>query len=91
MHKHEWLVDVCLDLEKYAHNEGMKDLEALLSKAVEAATLLVEGGASDTVQQTSLAAQELRVLISRIDRLTRELEQNPQGLVMGKPLPYEER
>ena len=60
-------------------------------KAIEAATVLVEGGASDTVQQTSLAAQELRVLISRLDRLTRELEQNPQGLVMGKPLPYEER
>ena len=60
-------------------------------KAIEAATILVEGGASDTVQQTSLAAQELRVLISRIDRLTRQLEQNPQGLVLGKPLPYEER
>ena len=59
-------------------------------KAIEAATLLVEGGASDTVQQTSLAAQELRVLISRIDRLTRQLEQNPQGLVLGTPLPYEE-
>ena len=59
-------------------------------KAIEAATLLVEGGASDTVQQTSLAAQELRVLISRIDRLTRQIEQNPQGLVLGNPLPYEE-
>ena len=60
-------------------------------KAVEAATLLVEGGASDTVQQTSLAAQELRLLISRLDRLTRDIEQNPQGLVIGDPLPYEER
>lgn len=59
-------------------------------KAVQAATLLVEGGASDTVQQTSLAAQELRTLIGRLDRLTREIEQNPQGLVVGKPLPYED-
>ena len=59
-------------------------------KAIQAATVLVEGGASDTVQQTSLAAQELRVLIARLDRLTRELEQNPQGLVVGKPLPYED-
>ncbi|MHA7899156.1 MAG: MlaD family protein [Henriciella sp.] len=59
-------------------------------KAIQAATLLVEGGASDTVQQTGLAAQELRVLIARLDRLTRELEQNPQGLVVGKPLPYED-
>ena len=60
-------------------------------RAIEAATLLVEGGASDTVLQTSLAAQELRVLIARLDRLTRDLEQNPQGLVVGKPLPYEDR
>lgn len=59
-------------------------------RAIEAATVLVEGGASDTVQQTGLAAQELRVLIARLDRLTRELEQNPQGLVVGKPLPYED-
>ena len=58
--------------------------------ALQAATRLVDGGASDTVRQTSLAAQEMRVLISRLDRLTREIEQNPQGFVVGKPLPYEE-
>lgn len=94
-----------VDLELSSLNTELKALVGELSsatgdasdmltesrKAVEAATLLVEGGASDTVQQTSLAAQELRVLISRIDRLTRELEQNPQGLVVGDPLPYEER
>ncbi|MEP2463703.1 MAG: MlaD family protein [Henriciella sp.] len=61
------------------------------TNAIQAATALVEGGASDTVQQTSLAAQELRILISRLDRLTREIEQNPQGLVVGKSLPYEDR
>ncbi len=60
-------------------------------KAIEAATSLVEGGATDTLNQTGMAAQELRILIGRLDRLTRELEQNPQGLVVGKPLPYEER
>ena len=94
-----------VDLELSSLNTELKALVGELSsatgdasdmliesrKAVEAATLLVEGGASDTVQQTSLAAQELRVLISRIDRLTRELEQNPQGLVVGDPLPYEDR
>jgi phospholipid/cholesterol/gamma-HCH transport system substrate-binding protein len=75
-------------------NGATGDASAMLTesrKAVEAATLLVEGGASDTVQQTSLAAQELRLLISRLDRLTRDIEQNPQGLVIGDPLPYEER
>lgn len=60
-------------------------------KTIQAATALVEGGASDTMQQSSMAAQELRVLIARIDRLTRDLEQNPQGLVVGNPLPYEDR
>ena len=77
-----------------ALNETTGDASEILMqtrKALEAATVLVEGGASDTVQQTSLAAQELRVLISRLDRLTREFEQNPQGLVVGDPLPYEER
>lgn len=59
-------------------------------RAVQAATVLVEGSGADTVAQTNLAAQELRILISRLDRLTRELEQNPQGLVVGKPMPYEE-
>ncbi|MHA7858911.1 MAG: MlaD family protein [Henriciella sp.] len=77
-----------------ALNETTGDASEMLTqsrKALEAATVLVEGGASDTVQQTSLAAQELRVLISRLDHLTREFEQNPQGLVVGDPLPYEER
>lgn len=93
-----------LDSELVSLNVELKKLVAQLNtatgdasktmaesrKAIEAATLLVEGGASDTVQQSSLAAQELRILIARIDRLTRELEQNPQGLVVGKPLPYED-
>lgn len=77
-----------------ALNETTGDASEMLTqsrKALEAATVLVEGGASGTLQQTSLAAQELRVLISRLDRLTREFEQNPQGLVVGDPLPYEER
>ena len=36
-----------------------------------------------------LIAQDLRVLIRRLDRVTRELEQNPQGLLRSEPLPYE--
>ncbi len=77
-----------------ALNGATGDASATLEqsqRAIEAATLLVEGGATDTMQQSSLAAQELRVLIARLDRLTRDLEQNPQGLVVGKPLPYEDR
>ena len=67
MHKHEWLVDVCLDLEKYAHNEGMKDLEALLRKAVDAAIQEVAMGvpktnpiSSNRVVPVALAAQPVK-------------------------------
>ena len=35
--------------------------------------------------------QDLRVLINRIDRTVREIERNPQGFVVGEPLPYEEK
>lgn len=48
MHKHEWLVDVCMDLEKYARTHGMKDLEPLLSKAVAAAKYEVAMGLPET-------------------------------------------
>jgi len=97
-------VAVSVDAELVSLNAELKDLVTALNgatgdasemlvesrKAIQAATVLVEGGASDTVQQTNLAAQDLRLLISRLDRLTRELEQNPQGLVVGTPLPYED-
>ncbi|MEL7039946.1 MAG: MlaD family protein [Pseudomonadota bacterium] len=75
-------------------NAATGDASAMLDDsraAIQAATRLVEGGASDTVQQTNSAAQELRILIARLDRLTREIEQNPQGFVVGNPLPYEDR
>ena len=74
-------------------NNATGDASATLAesrKAIQAATALVEGGANDTLAQTGMAAQELRILISRLDRIARELEQNPQGFVVGKPLPYEE-
>jgi phospholipid/cholesterol/gamma-HCH transport system substrate-binding protein len=75
-------------------NTATGDASATLAesrKAIQAATALVEGGANDTLQQTGMAAQELRILISRLDRIARELEQNPQGFVVGNPLPYEEK
>lgn len=59
-------------------------------KAIQVATELIEGPTNETMGQTALAAQEMRTLIARLDRVVRELEQNPQGLVIGRPLPYEE-
>ncbi len=60
-------------------------------KAIAAATSMVEGPAAATVAQTGMAAQDLRILITRLDRVVRDLEQNPQSLVVGDPRPYEDR
>ncbi|WP_300381535.1 MlaD family protein [Henriciella sp.] len=58
-------------------------------KAISAAADVIEGPATDAVTDFSLIAQDLRVLIRRMDRLVRELEQNPQGLLRSDPVPYE--
>lgn len=60
-------------------------------EAIAAARALVEGPTSQTMTQTGLAAQELRTLIARLDRVVRDLEQNPERLVVGNPHPYEGR
>ena len=60
-------------------------------RAITAATALLEGQAGDTFTQTSQAAADLRILTARLDRIVRDIQQNPQSLVVGKPLPYEEK
>ena len=52
---------------------------------------LLEGPATGVVEDSRLAAQDLRILISRMDRLTRDLEQNPQSMLVGEPVPYEDK
>jgi len=52
---------------------------------------LLEGPTTGVVEDSRLAAQDLRILISRIDRLTRELERNPQSMLVGEPVPYEDK
>ena len=67
--------------------------EGILSQgneAVTVATAILEGPATGAVEDTRLAAQDLRVLLSRIDRLTRDIEQNPQSVLVGEPIPYED-
>ncbi len=58
---------------------------------IDAVTALIEGPAMETLGNTSAVSQDLRVLINRLDRMTREIERNPQGFVVGAPLPYEEK
>ena len=58
--------------------------------AVLAATDAIEGPATGALVDARLASRDLRLLINRLDRVARELEQNPQGFVVGDPAPYEE-
>lgn len=58
---------------------------------VAAATGILEGPATGAAEDTRLAAQELRILISRMDRLMRDIEQNPQSMLVGEPIPYEDK
>ncbi|MEQ8559772.1 MAG: MlaD family protein [Henriciella sp.] len=58
-------------------------------KAITSAADVIEGPATDALSDFRLIAQDLRVLIRRLDRVTRELEQNPQGLLRSDPVPYE--
>lgn len=58
---------------------------------VSAATEILEGPGLGAVEDARLAAQDLRLLINRMDRLTRDIERNPQSVVVGEPLPYEDK
>lgn len=51
---------------------------------------LVEQEAATVLDETRIAAEDIQRLIERLDRIARELEQNPAGFVVGNPLPYEE-
>ena len=60
------------------------------SEAVAAATAIIEGPATETFQNAGLASKELRIMLNRFDRFLRELESNPQSLLGGEAVPYEE-
>ncbi|KCZ54055.1 hypothetical protein HY29_03010 [Hyphomonas beringensis] len=60
-------------------------------RAVTAAANAIEGPAVQALDDARIATRDLRVLISRLDKVAREIEQNPQGFVVGDPAPYEEK
>lgn len=60
------------------------------AEAVDAATAIIEGPATETFQNAGLASKELRIMLNRFDRFLRELETNPQSLLVGEAVPYEE-
>ena len=57
--------------------------------ALTGANDLVLGPGTTTVEELGLASQDLRRLITRLDGLVREIEQNPEVFVVGDPAPYE--
>lgn len=61
------------------------------AETIDAVTALVEGPATETFGNADAVSQDLRVLINRLDRMAREIERNPQGFVVGAPVPYEEK
>lgn len=59
-------------------------------RAMTAAADAIEGPAGDALTDARLASQDLRMLINRLDRLARNVEQDPQALLVGDPIPYED-
>ncbi|MEM0986188.1 MAG: MlaD family protein [Pseudomonadota bacterium] len=60
-------------------------------RALTSAADTMEGPGQDTVIETGLAAQDLRRLIARLDDIARDIETDPQSVVLGDPQPYEDR
>lgn len=69
--------------------QSARDTISTSNRAVSAAADAIEGPATEAIQDARLASQDLRVLINRLDRIARDVEQNPQGFVVGDPIPYE--
>jgi phospholipid/cholesterol/gamma-HCH transport system substrate-binding protein len=59
------------------------------NRAVTAAADAIECPATSAIEDARLASQDLRILINRLDRVARQIEQNPQSFVAGDPIPYE--
>lgn len=60
------------------------------TRAVSAAADAIEGPATDALRDARMASQDLRVLINRLDRIARDVEQDPQSLIVGNSIPYED-
>lgn len=57
------------------------------SKQIEALTRSVEVPTTGLLNDLRRTSQDVQAMVSRFDRLAREIEQNPQGFVVGQPLP----
>jgi phospholipid/cholesterol/gamma-HCH transport system substrate-binding protein len=77
------------DLRTVAETSNQTVLES--RRTIEAVTAAIEGPATGALEDARTTSQDLRILINRLDRLTREIEQDPQGFVVGDATPYEDK
>ncbi|MEM8617280.1 MAG: MlaD family protein, partial [Pseudomonadota bacterium] len=89
------LVSLTFDLKALvAELQGVSNVAetSLLAgqNALQAAEAMIDGPAVSALSDTRLAITRIEQAAARLDRLLRELEDNPQGFVVGRPLPYEE-
>ena len=58
-------------------------------RAVEAAANAIDGPATGALEEARIVTQDLQILINRLDRIAKRVEESPEQLVVGDPLPYE--
>ena len=58
-------------------------------RAVKAAADAIDGPAVGALEDARLVTQDLQILINRLDRIAKRVEESPEQLVVGDPLPYE--
>ena len=58
-------------------------------RAVQVAADAIDGPAVGALEDARIATQDLQILINRLDRIARRVEESPEQLVVGDPLPYE--
>ena len=61
--------------------------EAALRETREA----IQNPTVEAIEEIQLLAQDLRLLVRRLDRVATDIEQNPQTLIQGSPKPYRDR
>lgn len=80
--------DLIADLRGTVSN--VNELLETVDGTVGSANNVFQGPATEALEEVRLASQDLRLLVQRLDGIARELQQNPQSIVIGDPKPYEE-
>ena len=58
-------------------------------RAVRVTAEAIQGPAVGALEDARMVTQDLQVLINRLDRIARRVEESPEQLVVGDPIPYE--